>query len=40
MDKLMSILLDHGLVPVYQHVFQGYGWKGLGSLGGNAVPAE
>ena len=40
MDKLMSILVDHGFVPVYQPVFQWYGWKGLGALGGEAVPAE
>jgi hypothetical protein len=40
MDKLMSILVDHGIVPVYQPVFQGYGWKGLGALGRDAVPAE
>lgn len=40
MDKLMTILLDHGIVPVYQPVFQGYGWKGLDPLGSKAVPAE
>jgi hypothetical protein len=40
MDKLMSILVDHGIVPVYQPVFQGYGWKGLGALGRDAVPEE
>ena len=40
MDKLMTILVDHGIVPVYQPVFQGYGWKGLGALGNDAVPTE
>jgi hypothetical protein len=40
MDKLMAILLDHGIVPIYQPVFHGYGWKGLGALGNTAVPAE
>jgi len=40
MDKLMSILKDHGIVPVYQPVFQGYGWKGLNAAGGDIVPGE
>ncbi len=40
MDKLMGILVEHGIVPVYQPVFQGYGWKGLNALGKDAVPAE
>jgi len=40
MDKLMSILLDHEIVPVYQPVFQGYGWKGLDATGGDAIPEE
>ena len=39
-DKLMTILLNHGLVPIYQPVFQGYGWKGLGALGDKAIPEE
>ena len=40
MDKLMTILVDHGIVPVYQPVFQGYGWKGLQTLGKACVPEE
>jgi hypothetical protein len=40
MDRLMGILLDHGIVPVYQPVFQGYGWKGLGALGSAVDPQE
>ena len=40
LDKLVSILLDHGIVPIYQPVFQGYGWKGLETLGDHAVPEE
>ena len=36
LDKLIGILLEHGIVPVYSPVFQGYGWKGLGTLGGGA----
>jgi hypothetical protein len=39
-DQLISILIDHGIVPVYNPVFQGYGWKGQRSLGSRAVPAE
>ena len=40
LDRLVSILLDHGIVPIYQPVFQGYGWKGLETLGSHAVPEE
>ena len=40
MDKLMAILVDHGIVPVYQPVFQGYGWKGLQPLGRTCEPQE
>lgn len=32
-DTLRNILLDHGIVPVYQPVFHGYGWKGMKVLG-------
>lgn len=32
-DSLVHILLDHGIVPVYQPVFHGFGWKGLNVLG-------
>jgi len=32
-DKLRNILIDHGIVPVYQPVFHGYGWKGHNILG-------
>lgn len=38
-DSLISILIDHGIVPVYQPIFHGFGWKGQGSLG-NHVAAE
>jgi hypothetical protein len=34
------ILVDHGIVPVYRPVFQGYGWKGRQILGRTCVPAE
>ncbi|MBN1560816.1 DUF4038 domain-containing protein, partial [candidate division KSB1 bacterium] len=40
LDKLISILIDHGIVPVYNPVFQGFGWKGLGTLGAAAEPQE
>lgn len=38
-DQLTSILIEHDLVPVYQPVFHGYGWKGLKSAG-PVVPAD
>ncbi len=40
LDTLITILLDHGIVPVYNPVFQGYGWKGLSALGAHADPGE
>jgi hypothetical protein len=40
MDGLMQILVNHGIVPVYSPVFQGYGWKGLHPLGNSADPLE
>jgi len=38
LDQLLAVLVEHGLVPVLQPVFQGFGWKGLG-VAGTAVPA-
>ena len=40
LDQLITILVDHGIVPVYNPVFQGFGWKGIGTLGGGANPDE
>jgi len=40
LDKLIEILVKHGIVPIYSPVFQGYGWKGLGTLGAGASPDE
>ncbi|HEV7300234.1 MAG TPA: DUF4038 domain-containing protein [Tepidisphaeraceae bacterium] len=40
LDRLMAILLRHGIVPVYQPVFHGYGWKGLDTAGRVVGPAE
>jgi hypothetical protein len=40
LDTLMQILVDHEIVPVYQPVFHGFGWKGMTVLGPSADPAE
>ena len=40
LDSLMLILVDHGIVPVYQPVFHGFGWKGKTVLGPTADPDE
>ncbi|MDO6436087.1 DUF4038 domain-containing protein [Cyclobacterium sp. 1_MG-2023] len=40
MDSLMSILVANEIVPVYQPVFHGYGWKGQEVLGKNVNPVE
>lgn len=39
-DQLRDILLQHGIVPVFQPVFHGYGWKGNNILGWNMDPQE
>lgn len=39
-DEIIAILLAHELVPVYQPVFHGFGWKGLQVLGTNIDPSE
>lgn len=33
LDSLQNILIDHGIVPVFQPVFHGFGWKGKDLLG-------
>lgn len=38
-DELVAILVEHGIAPVYQPVFHGYGWKGL-DVAGPVVPAD
>ena len=38
-DQLSAVLIEHGIAPVYQPVFHGYGWKG-GNTAGNSVSAE
>lgn len=40
LDSLTGILLAHNLVPVFQPVFHGFGWKGLDVLGNTIVPEE
>ena len=40
LDSLIAILLDHQIVPVYQPVFHGFGWKGLDVLGNIIEPDE
>ena len=37
LDRLLGILQQHGIVPVLQPVFQGFGWKGL-DVAGTVVP--
>jgi hypothetical protein len=39
LDHLLRILVEHGIVPVLQPVFQGFGWKGL-DVAGTVVPPE
>lgn len=39
LDLLLEILVEHGIVPVLQPVFQGFGWKGL-DVAGTVVPPE
>jgi hypothetical protein len=39
LDRLLEILVHHGIVPVLQPVFQGFGWKGL-DVAGTVVPPE
>ena len=38
-DQLVAVLVRHGIAPVYQPVFHGYGWKGR-QVAGNVVSAE
>ncbi|GAA4968513.1 DUF4038 domain-containing protein [Kineococcus glutinatus] len=39
LDALVDTLVAHDVVPVWQPVFQGFGWKGLG-VAGTVVPPE
>ncbi|WP_406449203.1 DUF4038 domain-containing protein [Streptomyces sp. NBC_01622] len=39
LDRLTGILRDHGIVPVLQPLFHGFGWKGL-RVAGPVVPPQ
>jgi len=38
-DRLIAILVEHEIVPVWQPVFFGFGWKG-GGVAGPVLPSE
>ena len=40
LDRLIAILAEHEIVPVFQPVFMGFGWKGLSVAGPVVPPAE
>ena len=40
LDRVAEILVGHGITPVWQPVFHGYGWKGLDTAGPVVPPAE
>jgi hypothetical protein len=40
LDRLVDVLLGHGITPVWQPVFHGYGWKGLRTAGPVVPPDE
>ncbi|MEZ5042644.1 MAG: DUF4038 domain-containing protein [Saprospiraceae bacterium] len=40
LDRLVGILIEHEIVPVFQPIFHGFGWKGLNVLGNTIVPEE
>jgi hypothetical protein len=40
LDELIDVLLSRGIVPVWQPVFHGFGWKGLNVLGPVVPPAD
>ncbi len=39
LDRTVEILVDHGIAPVWQPVFHGYGWRGL-SVAGPVIPPK
>ncbi|HET7476116.1 MAG TPA: DUF4038 domain-containing protein [Dermatophilaceae bacterium] len=39
-DMIIDTLLDHGLTPAYQPVFDGFGWKGQSPLGPDVLPDD
>jgi hypothetical protein len=40
LDRLVDVLIGHGITPVWQPVFHGYGWKGLRTAGSVVPPDE
>lgn len=40
LDELVAVLLAHDIVPVFQPVFMGFGWKGLRVAGPVIPPSE
>src|SRR3954470_18228484 len=40
LDRLIDVLIGHGITPVWQPVFHGYGWKGLRTAGPVVPPDE
>ena len=40
LDRLVDVLHEHGIVPIYQPVFHGFGWKGLSVAGLKVSPGE
>ncbi len=38
LDASVKILVEHGIAPVWQPVFHGYGWRGFGAAG-QVIPA-
>ena len=40
LDQIIDILIEYEIVPVYQPVFHGFGWKGLKVLGNTIKPEE
>jgi Protein of unknown function (DUF4038)/Domain of unknown function (DUF5060) len=38
-DRIVGVLVDHGITPVWQPVFHGYGWKGL-EVAGPVIPPD
>ena len=39
LDHTVEILVEHGIAPVWQPVFHGYGWKGL-KVAGPVIPPD
>ena len=39
LDQIIAVLVEHGLTPVLQPVFHGFGWKGL-DVAGPVVPPQ